>query len=94
MQQSQSTMDEKTLLTDLLATEKQRMSTYCTMLSETSCANMRMMLQDLLIEAAEDQFALFQILQQKGWYPTKDAQQSDINQAKQQAQQMQTDLQS
>ncbi len=92
MQQSQPMLDEKTLITDLLTTQKQRMSAYCTLLSETSCANMRMMLQDLFIEAAEDQFALFQLLQQKGWYPLKKAQQDEITQAKQQAQQMQSSL--
>jgi spore coat protein F len=93
MQQQSQTMDEKTMLTDLLSAQKQRMSTYCTLLAETSCPNMRMMLQDLMIEAAEDQFAIFKVLEQKGWYPTKDAPQSEIEQAKQQVSQMKTSLQ-
>ena len=91
--QSQTSMDEKTILNDLLNTQKQRMNMYCTLLAETSSASMRMMLQDLLVEAAEDQFAIFQIMQQKGWYPTKNAQQNELTQAKQQAQQLQTSLQ-
>jgi spore coat protein CotF len=95
MQQNQSqSMDEKTILTDLLIAQKQRMSTYCTLLAETSSANMRMMLQDLLIEAAEDQFAIYQILTQRGWYTAKQAQQSEIDQARQQVMQMKTSIQS
>lgn len=93
MQHNQSILDEKTLLSDLLSTQKQRMNAYCTLLGETSCADMRIMLQDLLIEASEDQFAIFQILQQKGWYPTKNAPQTEIDQAKQQALQMQGSMQ-
>ena len=85
-------LDDKTMLMDLLNTQKQRMNAYCALLSETSCAEMRCMLQDLLIEASEDQFAIFELLQQKGWYPTKDAQESEVKQAKMQAQQLQHTL--
>jgi spore coat protein CotF len=53
-----------------------------------------MMLQDLLIEAAEDQFAIYQILTQRGWYTAKQAQQSEIDQARQQVMQMKTSIQS
>ena len=47
-----------------------------------------MMLSDLLIEAAEDQFAIFELLRQKGWYPGKEASEQELQQAKQKAQQL------
>ena len=90
--QSQNIMDEKTMLNDLLMTQKQLMTTYSSLLGETSCPKMRGMLQDLFIGNAAEQYKIFHIMNQKGWYPTKDAPEQDVNQAKQTAQQMKSTL--
>ena len=86
--QATQAFDEKTMLEDLLNSQKQRMDAYCTLLWESSCPQQRMMLSDLLIEAAEDQFAIFELLRQKGWYPGKEASEQELQQAKQKAQQL------
>ncbi len=42
-----TTLDDKAMLNDLLITCKQRMSAYSTLIAETTCPNLRTMLQDL-----------------------------------------------
>ena len=59
------------MLNDLLITCKQRMSAYSTLIAETTCPNLRTMLQDLFVEAAEDQYAIFDFMHKQGWYPVK-----------------------
>ena len=73
---------------------KQRMSAYSTLIAETTCPNLRTMLQDLFVEAAEDQYAIFDFMHKQGWYPVKQAKQEDITQAKEKAEQLKTSLQS
>lgn len=86
-------MDDKAMLNDLLITSKQRMSAYSTLISETTCADLRTMLQDLFVEAAEDQYAIFDFMHKQGWYPVKQAKQEDITQAKEKAEQLKTSIQ-
>lgn len=45
-----TTLDDKAMLNDLLITCKQRMSAYSTLIAETTCPNLRTMLQDLFVE--------------------------------------------
>lgn len=92
MQNQNQNLDEKTILTDLLTTQKSLMSTYSTMLAETSCPNMRSMLQDQFILAATDQYKIFDIMHQKGYYKTKDAMDQDVQEQKQSAQQLKSQL--
>ena len=85
-----TTLDDKAMLNDLLITCKQRMSAYSTLIAETTCPNLRTMLQDLFVEAAEDQYAIFDFMHKQGWYPVKQAKQEDITQAKEKAEQLKT----
>ena len=89
-----TTLDDKAMLNDLLITCKQRMSAYSTLIAETTCPNLRTMLQDLFVEAAEDQYAIFDFMHKQGWYPVKQAKQEDITQAQVMAEQLKTSLQS
>ena len=89
-----TTLDDKAMLNDLLITCKQRMSAYSTLIAETTCPNLRTMLQDLFVEAAEDQYAIFYFMHKQGWYPVKQAKKEDITQAKEKAEQLKTSLQS
>ncbi len=84
MTQSKNT-DEKSLITNLLNMQKQRMITYCMLLSEASDLRIRIMLQDLLIEASEDQYALSQLIESKGWLQWNGAQEDEIQQARHKA---------
>ena len=86
-------LDDKAMLNDLLITAKQRMSAYSTLIAETTCPQLHTMLQDLFVEAAEDQYAIFDCMHKQGWYPVKQAKQEDITQAKEKAEQLKTSLQ-
>ncbi len=91
--EKQMMLDDKTMLNDLLISNKQRMSAYSYLISETTCPQLRTTLQDLFVEAAEDQFAIFEYMHQQGWYPTKQAKPEDITQAKEKAQQLKSSIQ-
>ena len=85
-------MNEKNILMDMLTTQKSIMGTYTNMLAETSCPNMRSVLQDQLILTASDQFKVWDLMNQKGYYPTKDASDQEVQQQKQSAQQLKATL--
>lgn len=85
-------MDETALIVDLYNTQKHRMVNYCILLADSSDAAMRIMLQDLLMEASEDQHALLQLLQLKNGYPCGIAPPYDIEQAKLHATQLKQNL--
>ena len=82
------TLEDKVIFQDLLITNKQRMNAYSTLIAETTCPNLRTMLQDLFVEAAEDQYTIFEFMQAQGWYSTKYANYDEIVQAKQTAEQL------
>lgn len=90
--QNQAQLDEKTILTDMLTTQKSLMSTYSTLLAETSCPNMRSVLQEQFTAAAGDQYKIFSIMHEKGYYKTKDAQDADVQETKQSAQELKSQL--
>ncbi len=85
-------MGEKEILNDLLNQEKQIISTYSTAVSESSCPNMRQLLLRNINECSTDQFNIFSTMVTKGYYQTKDAQDQEVQQAKQKFQQMQGQL--
>lgn len=75
-------MKEKELMHDLLATEKQVLSAYSVGISEASCPNLRDTLLKNFESVQEVQYKIFDTMKQKGWYPTKDASDADVNQVK------------
>lgn len=85
-------MNEKELMTDLLASEKQVISAYSTGITETSCENLRNVLVNNFKEVQDVQFKVFDAMKQKGWYTTKDAQDNDVMLLKNQATQMMNEL--
>lgn len=85
-----SQWDDRCMMGDLLDTTKHITGMYGTNVCEGSNDTLRQVLQFNLDEAANDQFQIFQQMQQRGWYQTKQAQQQDVQQAKQKfSQQMQ-----
>ena len=82
----------KEILNDLLNQEKQIIGVYSTAVTESSCPNMRQVLLRNITQSSEDQLSVFQTMVTKGYYQTKDAQDQEVQQAKQKFQQMQGQL--
>ncbi|MBU3143189.1 spore coat protein [Clostridium sp. CF012] len=85
-------MSEKDLMQDLLATEKQVISAYSTGITESSCENLRNTLIDNFKNNQTIQYKIFDAMKQKGWYPTKDAPDNEVQQLKNEATQMMSEL--
>jgi spore coat protein F len=90
--QQQPNMSEQDLLNDMLETEKSLISSYSTYISEASCPNLRRVLSSSFTETTEDQFEVFDNMRKKGYYQTKDAQDQEVQQAKQKFGQMKSEL--
>lgn len=85
-------MGEKEILNDILNTEKEIVKLYSTAVTESSCTNMRQVLLRNITQTSDDQFSVFSTMVNKGYYQTKDAQDKDVQQAKQKFQQVQSQL--
>ena len=85
-------LSEQDLLNDLLTQEKQFISAYSTFISEASCPNLRHILMTNFDQVCEDQYQIFDLMRQKGYYQTKDAQDNEVNTAKQKFSQMKNQL--
>ncbi|MHB8075182.1 MAG: spore coat protein [Desulfosporosinus fructosivorans] len=79
---TQTTMSEQDILTDLLTSEKHTTSTVNTFISESTCANLRQNLKTILNEEHSIHENLYNIMNQKGWYPTSDAEAQEVQKAK------------
>lgn len=84
--------DEKEMMHDLLATEKQTISAYSTGITETSCPNLRNTLVTNFKNVQDLQYKVFDNMKQKGWYQTKDAPSNEVTQTKTEATQMMNQL--
>lgn len=81
-------MQEKDIFQDLLATEKQVVSSYSVGITESSCQNLRKTLVNNFEKAQDVQYRVFDAMRQKGWYPTKDAPDNEVQQLKTESSQM------
>ncbi|MGI5878526.1 MAG: spore coat protein [Christensenellales bacterium] len=79
----QPIMSEKELMYDLLNQEKEIAKLYATAITESSCPNMRQVLNQNMQQTCADQYSLFDQMRNKGYYQSKDAQASEVQQAKQ-----------
>jgi len=77
-----NTMTEKDMLQDILVLEKDIVKTYASYLIETSCENLRTVLQKNLKDSAGDQFQVFYSMTSRDMYPTKEAPAPEVAQAK------------
>lgn len=78
----QNTMSEQEILTDLLTSEKHLTSTVNTFITESTCANLRQDLKNILTEEHSIHENLYNIMNQKGWYPTSDAEAQEVQKVK------------
>lgn len=75
-------LNDQDIMDDLLTMEKQIISAYNTGITEASCQNLRQTLTSNLLETQQLQYTIFDSMKKKGWYQTKDAQDQDVNNAK------------
>lgn len=73
---------------DMLCHEKALLGTLTTMTTEAANPALRRVLNDIYLQVGQDQFALFQQMQQNGWYEVKPANPQDIQTACQKFDQM------
>jgi len=85
-------MNDKEMMQDLLTSEKQVISSYSTGITESSCMNLRNTLVNNFKNAQEIQYKVFDTMKQKGWYPTKDAPTNEVQQLKDESNQMSGEL--
>lgn len=93
MPKTHTTLTEQDILADMLTQEKQLISSYSTLICETSCQNMRKVLQQNMTESMEDQYCIFDQMRTKGYYPTEDAPTPKVEKAKQKLGQIKSSLQ-
>lgn len=85
---NQQQLTEQEILNDILLQEKHMSAAYTTYVTEASCPNLRNLLTQNLTDIFNEQYQVFDTMRQKGMYQTKDAQTNEVQQAKQQFQQM------
>ena len=83
---------EKDLMHDLLSSEKQVISSYSTGITESSCENLRNTLVSNFKNAEDVQYKVFDAMRKKGWYTTKDAPSSEVQEVKDQSNQLMNEL--
>ena len=81
-------LSDQELAFDLLYQEKALLTNMASEVLEASHPGMRQVMNDCSMQISQDQLALFNQMQQQGWYQTKPAQPQDVQTAKQKYQQM------
>lgn len=82
--QERCELDDYEIISDVLGSEKQLVKLYSTALCEASEEHFRNLIKENLDDAASDQYKAFEFMQKRGMYPTEQASDQDISQAKQQ----------
>lgn len=85
-------LSDKEMLQDLLTSEKQVISSYSTGITESSCQNLRSTLINNFNNVQGIQYKVFDAMKQKGWYQTKDADTTEVQQLKNDSTTMMRDL--
>ena len=86
-------MQDKDMIHDLLNSEKFIISGYSTGMTETSCENLKRTLMDNYQKVQTLQYNIFNTMNQKGWYPVKDADSQEVQKVKDSAIQLLNELQ-
>lgn len=83
---------DKDIAADALNSQRRATDSYNTFLGEINCPDVRQPFMNLLQEEHQLENQIFDLMNQKGWYPVIQADQQQIQQAKQQFTQMQNKL--
>ena len=79
---NQTTMTEREMMEDSLNTQKQMSSNYNTYASECTSKQLRTAFLNILAEEQDMGAQIFEEMSARGWYQTKDADQSEISKIK------------
>ncbi len=79
--QHQAIFTEQEIMNDALSSEKQVIQAYGTYLAESTCENLRSELTKILNDKQQVQYQIFDAMRQKGWYNTKNANLSEVQNA-------------
>lgn len=77
-------LDDYEIISDVLGGEKQIVKLYSTALCETAEEPLRNIIRDNFVEAANDQYEVFDFMQKRGMYPVEQADENKIDEAKRQ----------
>lgn len=88
----QTMLTDQERMEDLLTQEKYMISSYGSFIPEAECPNLRQVLRDNFEGCVNNQFAIFDQMNQLGWYQTKDAPAPEVQAARQKFQQMKTQV--
>ena len=83
---AQKQMDDRTMMDDLLSSEKHITGTYNTFTNECSTQKIRDSFLNLLNEEHQMQSNIFDEMKKRSWYQTPAAEQNKVDTAKQKAQ--------
>ena len=86
------TLNDQERMEDLLSQEKYLIDGYATFIPEASCPNLRQVLSENLNGCFSNQYTVFDKMSQLGWYPTKNAPQTEIDEARQKSDQLKQQL--
>jgi spore coat protein F len=75
-------LTEKEILSDLLLTEKHGTAALNTFITESSCANLRQNLINILQDEYSIHENLYNAMNQKGWYTPSDASAQEVQRVK------------
>lgn len=75
-------INEKDSLTDILMQEKEMIKLYGTFLPEGSTSQIRNIMKKNMDVVAQQQYQVFNIMKEKGYYDIKDAENKQINDVK------------
>lgn len=87
-----NSLSEKDMLYDVLTMEKQIISAYNTGITEASCKNLRQTLTTALTDSQEIQYQIFDTMKKHGIYSPKNAEQQEVQNAKQKFTQIKSEL--
>lgn len=80
--QERCSLDDYEIISDVLGGEKQLVKLYSTALCESSEEPLRNLIKENLMECANDQYATFEYMEKRGLYPTDEAPEEQIVEAK------------
>lgn len=82
MQKQKQTLQDQEILTDMLTTQKQVVSSYNTFSTECSDTHLKNDMLELWNDEQNIQTDVFSEMHKRGWYPTAPAQQQIVEQAR------------
>lgn len=79
MKKNQNQLTEKDVLTDILTGEKDLVKLYGSAMTEAVAKDVRKTVKSNLMETAEDQLSIFNVMQKNGYYQVKPADKAIID---------------